>query len=145
MSSVTSDVASDVVPASDPELIASVRGGSPDAYRALYQRHVPAAFRLAHQLAGSAAEAEDLVADAFARVLDALRAGRGPDSAFRAYLLTALRHVAYDKARRDRRVQFEPDVTAVAGTDRVSVPFRDTAVAGLARSLAARAFAPLPA
>src|SRR5207248_3347704 len=89
-------------------------------------------------------QAEDLVAEAFARVLDALRAGRGPDSAFRAYLLTTLRHVAYDKARRDRRLELAPDVTVVAAVEKVSVPFRDTAVASLEQSLAARAFARLP-
>lgn len=129
---------------SDPELIASVRGGYADAYRWLYQRHVTAAAKLARQLAGSVQEAEDLVAEAFARVLTALRAGRGPDAAFRAYLLTALRHVAYDKTRRDRRVSPTADVTALAGTGATSVPFTDVALARLERSLAARAFARLP-
>lgn len=33
------------------------------------------------------------VSEAFAKVLDTLRAGRSPSSAFRAYLLTALRNV----------------------------------------------------
>jgi RNA polymerase sigma factor (sigma-70 family) len=79
-------------------------------------------------------------------VLDTLRAGRGPDSAFRAYLLTALRHVAYDKTRRDRKVELTDDVTSVSGinTEKISEPFLDTAVAGLDRSLAAKAFARLP-
>ncbi|GDY31346.1 sigma-70 family RNA polymerase sigma factor [Gandjariella thermophila] len=139
-----STVATEVSGLSDPELIASVRGGYADAYRALYQRHVAAAGKLARQLAGSAEEAEDLVAEAFARVLNALRAGRGPDAAFRAYLLTALRHVAYDKARRDRRMSLAADVAAVAGAGATSVPFQDTALAHLERSLAARAFARLP-
>jgi RNA polymerase sigma factor (sigma-70 family) len=139
-----STTVTEVPASSDPELIASVRGGYADAYRALYQRHVAAASRLARQLAGSAEEAEDLVAEAFARVLDALRAGRGPDAAFRAYLLTALRHVAYDKSRRDRRVSLTADVSSVAGAGATSVPFRDVPLARLERSLAARAFARLP-
>src|SRR5262249_15000983 len=72
--------------------------------------------------------------------------GRGPDSAFRAYLLTALRHTAYDKTRRDRKVELSEDVETVNGVSSaaVSVPFTDTAVAGLERSLAAQAFARLP-
>jgi len=131
---------------SDAELITSVRNGSIDAYGPLYERHVGAAYNLARQLSRSRGEADDLVSEAFAKVLDTLRAGHGPDSAFRAYLLTALRHVAYDKTRRDRRLELAEDVTEVSGvdTEKVSVPFRDTAVAGLERSMAARAFAKLP-
>jgi RNA polymerase sigma factor (sigma-70 family) len=128
---------------SDAELIESVRNGTVSAYGSLYERHVGAAYNLARQLSRSQAEADDLVSEAFAKVLDTLRAGRGPDSAFRAYLLTALRHTAYDKTRRDRKVELSEDVTTIAGAD-TSVPFSDTAVAGLERSLAARAFARLP-
>ncbi|HEY2700570.1 MAG TPA: sigma factor, partial [Pseudonocardiaceae bacterium] len=87
---------------SDAELIDEVRGGKISSYGALYERHVTAAYNLARQLSRSTAESDDLVSEAFSRVLDTLRAGRGPDVAFRAYLLTALRHVAYDKTRRDR-------------------------------------------
>ncbi|MET8762214.1 sigma-70 family RNA polymerase sigma factor [Lentzea sp. NPDC004782] len=133
-------VPADVQGPSDAELIESVRGGTIDAYGQLYERHVSAAYNLARQLARSQAEADDLVSEAFAKVLDTLRAGRGPDSAFRAYLLTALRHTAYDKTRRDKKVDLTEDMTEVAP----AVAFSDTAVAGLERSLAARAFAALP-
>ena len=133
-------VPADVQGPSDAELIESVRGGTIDAYGQLYERHVAAAYNLARQLARSQAEADDLVSEAFAKVLDTLRAGRGPDSAFRAYLLTALRHTAYDKTRRDKKVDLTEDMTDVAPP----VAFSDTAVAGLERSLAARAFAALP-
>lgn len=139
-------VPADVQGPSDAELIDAVRGGRIEAYGSLYERHVSAAYNLARQLSRSTAEADDLVSEAFARVLDTLRGGRGPDSAFRAYLLTALRHVAYDKTRRDRKLELAEDVTTVSGvdTEKVSQPFRDTAVAGLERSMAAKAFARLP-
>ncbi|SEQ72256.1 sigma-70 family RNA polymerase sigma factor [Lentzea albida] len=133
-------VPADVQGPSDAELIESVRGGTIDAYGKLYERHVSAAYNLARQLARSQAEADDLVSEAFAKVLDTLRAGRGPDSAFRAYLLTALRHTAYDKTRRDKKVDLTEDMTDVAPP----VAFSDTAVAGLEKSMAARAFAALP-
>ena len=131
---------------SDADLIDAVRKGTVSAYGSLYERHVASAYNLARQLSRSPAEADDLVSEAFAKVLDTLRAGRGPDSAFRAYLLTALRHTAYDKTRRDRKVELSEDVETVSGvsTAAVSEPFSDTAVAGLERSLAARAFARLP-
>lgn len=139
-------VPADVHGPSDAELIEQVRAGDLDAYGSLYQRHVSAAYNLARQLSRSTAEADDLVSEAFARVLDTLRAGRGPDSAFRAYLLTSLRHVAYDRTRKERRVELTEDVTTVSGvsTEKISEPFRDTAMAGLERSLAAKAFARLP-
>ncbi|ONI85922.1 hypothetical protein ALI144C_12520 [Actinosynnema sp. ALI-1.44] len=138
-----STVPAEVHGPSDAELIDSVRKGTVAAYGSLYERHVGAAYNLARQLSRSQAEADDLVSEAFAKVLDTLRAGRGPDSAFRAYLLTTLRHTAYDKTRRDKRVELSDDVTTVSGAD-TAVPFSDTAVAGLERSLAARAFARLP-
>ncbi|HWO60699.1 MAG TPA: sigma-70 family RNA polymerase sigma factor, partial [Umezawaea sp.] len=139
-------VPADVQGPSDSELIDSVRGGKIEAYGELYERHVSAAYNLARQLTRSPAEADDLVSEAFAKVLDTLRGGRGPDSAFRAYLLTALRHTAYDKTRRDRKVELSDDVSAVSGvsSEAVSVQFSDTAVAGLERSMAAQAFARLP-
>ncbi|QQQ73548.1 sigma-70 family RNA polymerase sigma factor [Saccharothrix sp. 6-C] len=132
-------------PPSDAELIDAVRGGEIQAYGQLFERHVRAARNLARHLARSSAEADDLVSDAFAKVLDTLRAGGGPDSAFRAYLLTALRHTAYDKARRDKKLKLADDVEAVTGVEKVTtVPFHDPAVATLERALATRAFASLP-
>ncbi|MGH3433008.1 MAG: sigma-70 family RNA polymerase sigma factor, partial [Thermocrispum sp.] len=131
---------------SDAELITAVRNGTISAYGTLYERHVAAAYNLARQLARSAAEADDLVAEAFSKVLDTLRAGKGPDAAFRAYLLTALRHTAYDKTRKDKRVDLNEDMSDVKGAlgSALTVPFSDTAVAGLERTMAARAFARLP-
>jgi RNA polymerase sigma factor (sigma-70 family) len=139
-------VSAEVQGPSDAELIDAVRRGNIAAYGQLYERHVAAAYNLARQLARAQSEADDLVSDAFAKVLDTLRAGRGPDSAFRAYLLTALRHTAYDKTRRDRKIELSDDVGEARGVraEAMSVPFTDTAVAGLERSLAARAFERLP-
>ncbi|WP_235883559.1 sigma-70 family RNA polymerase sigma factor [Saccharopolyspora elongata] len=128
---------------SDTELLEEVRSGSSAAYAQLYERHVGAAYNMARQVAKSPAEADDLVSEAFTKVLDTLRDGRGPNTAFRAYLLTALRHTAYDRTRRERKVQLADDVAEVSGAD-VSVPFTDTAVAGLERTLAAQAFTRLP-
>ena len=84
------------------------------------------------------------------KVLNVLLAGGGPDVAFRAYLLTAVRRLHVDKVRSTQRATPTDDLTPY---DR-GVPFTDTAVAGLrgrrrgqglrlaARALAARALAP---
>lgn len=130
---------------SDAELIVSVRAGTLAAYGTLYERHVAAAYNLARRLGQSAVESDDLVSEAFAKVLDILRAGKGPDSAFRAYLLTTLRHTAYAKNRKDRWLYLNEDMSAVsrasgAAAEALTVQFSDTVVAGLDRTLAAKAF-----
>ena len=84
---------------SDVELIAAVRDGDSDAYGVLYERHLYAAKRASTCLAHSSAEREDLVADAFARVLRALREGGGPREEFRAYLLVTMRNAAISSSR----------------------------------------------
>ncbi len=127
----------------DNELLDAVRHGSTDAYAELYDRHVGAAYSMARQVAKSPSEADDLVSETFAKVLDALRSGGGPTSAFRAYLLTSLRHTAYDRTRRDKKLHLSEDVTTVPGVDG-GESFVDPAVTGLERSLAAQAFARLP-
>ncbi|MFD9965049.1 sigma-70 family RNA polymerase sigma factor [Amycolatopsis sp. NPDC058986] len=133
---------------SDAELITAVRAGELRPYGTLYSRHRNAANNLARQLARSATEADDLVSEAFAKMLDILRDGRGPDSAFRAYLLTTLRHIAYDKTQRARRIELTEDVEttalAAASPEKISERFPDTAITGLEHSIAARAFAHLP-
>jgi RNA polymerase sigma factor (sigma-70 family) len=124
----------------DAELIAAVRAGDRAAYAQLYERHERAARRMARQLSASPHDVDDLVAEAFARVFDMLSSGRGPDSAFRAYLLTAVRNGMYERARRDRRLELSEDM---ARHDR-GVPWVDPAEAELNSALAARAFASLP-
>ena len=138
-----STVPADLSGKSDAELIAEVRSGKIESYGPLYERHTGAAHNLARQLARSSSEADDLVSEAFAKVLDTLRGGKGPDTAFRAYLLTALRHTAYDRTRKERRVDLNEDMTDVSA-EALTVPFSDTAVAGLERTMAAKAFARLP-
>lgn len=128
---------------SDVELIELVRAGEIAAYGQLYERHVPAAYNLARQLCRSGAEADDLVSETFAKVLDTLLDGRGPTRAFRAYLLTALRHTAYDRTKAARKVQLVEDVQLVPARE-PTAPVEDAAVDAAERTLAAKAFARLP-
>jgi RNA polymerase sigma factor (sigma-70 family) len=126
--------------ASDAELIAAVRSGDLEAYGVLYRRHVGPARTQARRLVRSGPDAEDLVAESFAKVLDVLRGGGGPDTAFRAYLLTTVRNTACDRARRDRRLEWTDDPARYDPGE----PWEDPAVAALEATLAARAFHRLP-
>ena len=133
------DLLSDVDAPSDAELISRVRGGDVAAYGELFSRHKDAANRLAKQLVRGP-DADDLVSEAFAKVLTVLQGGGGPDVAFRAYLLTAVRRLHVDKIRAGQRLQTTDDMTPFDP----GVPFKDTAVAGFETGAAAQAFASLP-
>jgi RNA polymerase sigma factor (sigma-70 family) len=122
----------------DAELISAVRGGDVDAYGALFERHVVAARRLARQLSPS--DADDLVSDAFAKVLGVLQRGGGPDVAFRAYLLTAVRRLHVDRVRASSKLHTTDNMESFDP----GVPFTDTAVAGFENAAAAKAFSSLP-
>jgi RNA polymerase sigma factor (sigma-70 family) len=84
---------------SDEELLNRVRLGDPEAEHQLYATHAPVAVRLARQNGAQHADAEDFVSEAFIRVLRQLRLGRGPQTHFRSYLLTAVHNVAIDSRK----------------------------------------------
>ncbi|MCL8252747.1 sigma-70 family RNA polymerase sigma factor [Aeromicrobium fastidiosum] len=123
----------------DAELIAAVRGGDTSAYGELFGRHRDAALRLARQVAGTS-DADDLVAEAFVRVLALLQDGRGPDEAFRAYLLTSIRRLHIDRVRARNKVW---STAHEAELDR-AVEFVDPAEMTFEHGAAAVAFSSLP-
>ena len=132
--------------ADDSELIGFVRRGDRAAYGRLYERHRVAALRCARRLCRCSATAEDVVSEAFVKVLEALLAGGGPDAGFRAYLLTAVRRLAYTAMSRNGKLDLVADIAAVgdispgvhrAGADGV-------VMARLDQAMASRAFGRLP-
>jgi RNA polymerase sigma factor (sigma-70 family) len=69
----------------------------------LYRRHLTDARRVASIVADDGEEAEDVVAEAFARVLSKLREGGGPDDVLTPYLRTVIRRLAVDRHRASSR------------------------------------------
>ncbi|MEU9588114.1 sigma-70 family RNA polymerase sigma factor [Streptomyces sp. NPDC048193] len=102
------------VPPSDAELIALMRSGDDTAYEELYRRHADAVRRYARTCCRDAHTADDLTAEVFARVLQAVRGGSGPEHAVRAYLLTAVRRVAAGWTRSAKREQLVDDFAVFA-------------------------------
>jgi RNA polymerase sigma factor (sigma-70 family) len=125
---------------SDAELIAAVRAGNGDAFGVLYERHLLAARRAAACLAQTAMEREDLVAEAFTRVLRMLREGRGPEEEFRPYLLVTLRNTAINSKTRGVPMSLYADVPDVSPTEAADDPVINRWHA----AVAADAFASLP-
>ncbi|RMB80591.1 RNA polymerase subunit sigma [Streptomyces shenzhenensis] len=97
---------------SDQELTQLVRGGDTEAFAELFNRHRGAAYRLASMHTNDAYTAQDFVAEAFFRVLQALRSGGGPSTSFRSYLLRVLRNLVTESGRNSGRQVPVPDVSA---------------------------------
>ncbi|CAM9969134.1 unnamed protein product, partial [Phaeothamnion confervicola] len=123
---------------SDAQLITSSRHGDGDAFAELYRRHVDAARSAARALARSKADVDDIVSEAFSRVLRVMQGGAGPDVSFRPYVLTTVRNVFYDRARRRRE-----DPSDQLG-DSVNVTGLEFADSAEDRGFVGAAFASLP-
>ncbi|WP_051757358.1 sigma-70 family RNA polymerase sigma factor [Prauserella rugosa] len=127
-------------PATDEvELLERLRQGEDEAFGELFELHVASVRRLARGIARDASEAEDVTAETFFRVLQAVRRGNGPRDNVRAYLLTVARRVTWEwhGAKRDVPVSDDELTTrAGAGADAQS----STAEA----TLITRAFSSLP-
>ncbi|WP_231650462.1 sigma-70 family RNA polymerase sigma factor, partial [Streptomyces clavuligerus] len=99
---------------SDAELIQRMRAGDDSAYAELFRRHSDAVRRYARSCCRDAHTADDLTAEVFARTLQAVRGGAGPEQAVRAYLLTTVRRVAAGWTRSARREQLVEDFALFA-------------------------------
>lgn len=95
----------------DADLVAAIRDdASESAMSALYDRHTPRAFQTACRiLGGDVQHAEDAMQEAWMRALAALGSWRG-NQQFGAWLRGITAHVAIDVLRRERHLDFTPDV-----------------------------------
>lgn len=122
---------------SDTELVDSARAGDDDAFAELWRRHAAAGRTVARSF--STEDPDDVVAEAYARILKSVRNGRGPNTGFRPYLFATIRNVASAWGGKHRDVPIE-DATTIedpASTEAASMDALD-------RSLTARAFRSLP-
>jgi RNA polymerase sigma factor (sigma-70 family) len=126
----------------DAVLIEAARGGDRAAYGVLYERHLGAARRIAGLWAASPAEREDVIAEAFTRVLRALRSRGGSDELFGPYLVATMRNAVISWRRRDSAVSLVAEVPEPPGSGRGAGT--DPIDEHVHASLAADAFATLP-
>lgn len=123
----------------DRALLDRLRSGEDSAFGELFARHAAAVRRLAFGLVHDRSEAEDLTAEAFFRVLQAIRRGAGPVDNVRGYLLIVARRVAWEWQTRHRDVPVsDEELTQRAGAD------PDTSGQSTERNLITRAFTSLP-
>jgi RNA polymerase sigma factor (sigma-70 family) len=127
--------------ANDSELVVRARQGDRRAFGTLYLRHHDAAWRVACTSASSATDAEDAVAEGFAKVFAALPRMVDRDLAFRPYLLACVRNAAIDRHRRERKIDLHDEVPDQIGG--VSEP-GELVLADLERNLVGEALRSLP-
>ncbi|MET9465047.1 sigma-70 family RNA polymerase sigma factor [Streptomyces sp. NPDC006544] len=145
-------------PPSDGDLIARMRGGDDGAYEELFRRHAGAVRRYARSCCRDGHTADDLTAEVFARTLQAVRGGAGPDQSVRAYLMTTVRRVAAAWAKTTRREHLVEDFAlfaeqasgagdgggGLAGDDTLELGADVRAMHEAEQSLAMQAFRSLP-
>ncbi|MFJ7590867.1 sigma-70 family RNA polymerase sigma factor [Streptomyces sp. NPDC097617] len=149
------------LPPSDGDLIARMRGGDDGAYEELFRRHADSVRRYARSCCRDGHTAEDLTAEVFARTLQAVRGGAGPDQSVRAYLLTTVRRVAAAWAKTAKREHLVEDfalfaeqastgadsgasLSGLSGDDRLELGADVRAMHEAEQSLAMQAFRSLP-
>lgn len=122
----------------DHELVRRARRGDRAAYAELWRRHHQAGLRVARAV--TRLDADDIVAEAFARILRIVLAGGGPEGAFRPYLYTTIKNVAASQGRATKEFVVD-DLEVLLDPGEAE---DDVAIGALDRSLTAQAFRSLP-
>jgi RNA polymerase sigma factor (sigma-70 family) len=123
---------------SDTDLVESARAGDREAFAELWRRHAPAGRTVARSFTDE--DPDDVVAEAYALILKAVRDGRGPHTGFRPYLFTTIRNVAagWGGGRREAPIEDASTIPDPSSTEAASMEALD-------HSLTAQAFRSLPA
>ncbi|WOH19391.1 sigma-70 family RNA polymerase sigma factor [Paenarthrobacter sp. GOM3] len=125
---------------SDGHLIEAVRSGDMAAFNALYERHISIASTVAKRNVDNPSDAEDVVADAFQSVLQSLVAGKGPDTFFRAYLLSTVTRLSHQRNRKAGKVLPSGDDAVLDQT----LGEADSAISAFESHTVSKAFRALP-
>ncbi|MGW4999267.1 sigma-70 family RNA polymerase sigma factor [Streptomyces hydrogenans] len=139
---------------SDADLIRLMRDGDDSAYEELFRRHSEAVRRYARTCCRDGHTADDLTAEVFARTLQAVRGGAGPEQAVRAYLMTTVRRVGAAWAKTQKREHLVEDFAVfaadaarsseVSDQDTLDLGAEVRAMQEAEQSLAMQAFRSLP-
>jgi RNA polymerase sigma-70 factor, ECF subfamily len=87
----------------DTSLLEAARGMKQDALVAIFDLYSAALYNYALRLCGDPMAADNIVGDVFAKFLDQLAAGKGPNTNLRSYLYQTTYHLIIDAARTNHR------------------------------------------
>ncbi|WP_187976900.1 sigma-70 family RNA polymerase sigma factor [Mycetocola sp. JXN-3] len=120
----------------DSELLDAARAGKEEAFATLWTRHAEAGKRASRAISRSF-DADDVVSEAFTRIIATVNRGSGPHDAFRPYLFATIRSVIARWGGRQHEVNVDQlEVIGDLSADMTSQEFD--------RQLIIRAFATLP-
>ncbi|GAA4781753.1 sigma-70 family RNA polymerase sigma factor [Microbacterium gilvum] len=122
----------------DADLVLRSRSGDQQAYGELWRRHYRSGIVAARSITSSI-DSDDLVQEAYAKILQSIQRGNGPTGSFRAYLFTTIRNIAASWGR-------APSAATSDFLDEVEDPESTEAATdeALDRSLTHSAFRSLP-
>lgn len=87
----------------DIELLNAARGRDNNALEKIFDLYAPALFRYALRLGGDPLMADHIVGDVFAKLLEHISWGKGPQTNLRSYLYQMTHHLIMDQGRSSRR------------------------------------------
>lgn len=85
-------------------LIRAARSLDPEALTEIFEEYAPALFKYMLRLGTNAQEADQLVGDVFARLLEKVSEGKGPEKNLRSYLFQIAYHLVVDESRDRQRI-----------------------------------------
>lgn len=88
----------------DSTLLKAARNFDQDALRTIFDSYSPIVYRYALRLCRNTLEADNIVGDVFASLLEKLVEGKGPNTNLRSYLFQITYHIIVDHAREEKRV-----------------------------------------
>lgn len=86
------------------EILAAANSLDQDALAAIFDEYAPAIYKYLLRLGVNSQEADQIVGDVFARLLDKLVEGKGPRTNLRSYLFQVAYHLVVDHARERQRI-----------------------------------------
>lgn len=108
---------------SDEDLLLLARSGDSSAFAEIYRRYEAPARRYARSIVGRD-DVDDVIAESFAKMLRALKAGRGPADHPVRYLMVTVRTTAITHSTRSNkhRLVSQPDPSGIADGPSLSDP-----------------------
>ena len=111
----------------DEDLISLVEAADAEAFATLYDRHIRAAFSLAHRMMGERQASEDLAQDAFLKVWRGASSYRAERGSVRTWILSIVHNRGIDQIRSQAsRRRAQEKIEALAPRSQPSEAFAET-------------------
>lgn len=87
----------------NPDELEGLKNLDPQVISAVYDRYFPEVYRFVRYRLNDDQQAEDIASDVFVRLLEAVKAGRAPQTSLKAWLFATASHIVTDHLRKAYR------------------------------------------